>query len=83
MADKKTTIILPEAKASEYISDYVYVQKNTEMEEDGVTLKYTDSEWYDEDLMRHVIRQVERGKAAKDRDGYLKPDASDITREIK
>ena len=78
------TYTIPNDKLAEYISDYVYVHKNTETIPDpdnvGETLpKYTDNEWVREHILRSIRGQIVRGKNAKLRDELANPNADDVT----
>jgi len=78
------TYTIPNDKLAEYISDYVYVHKNTETipdpDNEGQTLpKYTDNEWVREHILRSIRGQIVRGKNAKLRDELANPNADDVT----
>jgi len=82
---------IPQAKAVEYISDYVYVHKNTETIDDPEWVdpddgskapqipKYTDAQWVREHILRSVKAQIVRGKNAKYRDDQSSYNADDVT----
>ena len=85
------TYTIPNDKLAEYISDYVYVHKNTETEadpdwvdpEDGTSApqlpKYTDAEWDREHILRQIKSQIVRGKNARARDELASQNADDVT----
>ena len=89
MAELKYTI--PSDKVTEYISDYVYVHKNTEQiddpewvdSEDGTKApkvnKYTDVEWAREHILRYIKFQIVRGKRAKAQAAINAGNAEDVT----
>ena len=84
MADAVLSYTIAEAKVDEYISDYVYVHKNTELndpEDPDSGLKYTDKQWVREHIMRSVKAQIVRGKNAKYRDDKSSYNADDVTQE--
>ena len=89
MAELKFTI--PEGKAAEYISDYVYIHKNTETKDNPEYVspeetpdvksqipKYTDSEWVREHILRYIRSQILRGKRAKYRDAEADSNVDDV-----
>ena len=82
MADTTLSYTIPEAKVVEYIADYVYVHKNTEQvdpDDNDSALKYTDTQWVREHILRYVISQIKRGKQSKYRDAAEASDVSDVT----
>ena len=80
MADTVLSYTIPEAKVAEYIADYCYVHKNTEMTDDEPPVaKYTDTQWVREHIMRYVRSQIQRGKNAQYRDAESASDVSDVT----
>ena len=89
MAELKFTI--PEGKAEEYISNYVYIHKNTEMKDnpeyispeetpdvEPLIAKYSNSAWMREHIKRYIISQIKRGKSAKARDNLSIENIDDI-----
>ncbi len=77
MADLAITITVPSGKVSEYVDDYAYVHKNTEVDENG-DLVYTNGQWVKEHIRRYITNQIKRGKAAKYRDAQAIADVDDI-----
>ncbi len=69
-------------KIAEYISDYVYVHKNTELNDPldpDSGLKYNDAQWVREHIMRGIRAQIVRGKNAKARDAQAVNNADSVT----
>ena len=78
MADTILSYTIPEAKVDEYVSDYVYIHKNSEVDGEGDPI-YTDTQWVREHINRFIRNQVIRGKTAKYRDLISNYNADDIT----
>ena len=82
MADTVLSYTIPQAKAAEYVSDYVYIHKNTELNDPADAssgLKYSDTQWVREHILRTVRGQIIRGKNAKYRDAAESTSADDVT----
>ena len=74
------TYTIPDNKVAEYVADYAYVHKNTEMTDDEPPVpKYTDAQWVREHIMRYVRSQIVRGQHAQYRDAESASDVSDVT----
>ena len=90
MADTVLSYTIPGAKVEEYVSDYVFIHKNTETKddpewvdpEDGSVApqvpKYTDAQWVREHIMRQIRFQIVRGKKAKYASSVADYNADDI-----
>ncbi len=90
-ADATLSYTISGEKVAEYISDYVYVHKNTETipdpkwvdPKDGTSAprvaKYTDAQWVREHIYRYIKGQIIRGKKAKYRDAVETYNANDIS----
>ena len=81
MANLTVSFDLPEAKVDEYVAHYVYVHKNTELNDPvdpDSGLKYSDKQWVKEHIIKGVRGQVVRGKNAKYRDDAAAYNADDI-----
>ena len=81
MANLTVSFNLPSDKVDEYVAHYVYVHKNTELNDPNDPesgLKYTDKAWVKEHIIRSVRGQVVRGRNAKERDDIAAYNANDI-----
>jgi hypothetical protein len=86
----KLTFTISDAKVDEYISDYIYVHKNTETipdpdwvdPQDGSEapqiVKYSDKQWVKEHILRHIKGQIIRGKNAKAKNALEENNADEI-----
>lgn len=91
MADLTLNHTIPSAKVPEAVEYYSYLHKNTETIPDPAWVdpddgsqapqiaKYTDEQWVKEHIRRHIKGQIERGKAAKDRDNRVNYKADYVT----
>ncbi len=78
MVDVTISFKIPSVKVSEYVAHYVYLHKNTEMEEDEETPKYTDNQWVKEHIIRTVRSQIIRGRNSKYRNDITAYNAEDV-----
>ena len=78
MADVVLSYTIPEGKVAGYVSDYCYVHKNTEKDENGEA-KYTDAQWVREHILRKIKFEIRRGQQAKYRDAVPNIDVDDVT----
>ncbi len=78
------TYEIPAGKVAEYVSDYVYIYKNTETWDDDADSetpeipKYTDAQWVREHVRRWIVKQIKRGYYAQQRDGIVGIGVTDV-----
>jgi len=76
-ADLTLSYTISDAKVDEYVSDYIYVHKNNEVDGNGDPV-YTDKAWVREHIMRQIKGQIVRGKNAKYRDAIGSNNADEV-----
>jgi len=61
------TFTIPNEKVAEYISDYIYIHQNDQVDGDGEPL-YTNGEWVKQHILEYIRSQIIRGKIKKLKD---------------
>ena len=75
--DVELTYTIPSDKVAEYIDDYCYIHKNTELDGEG-NLIFTNSQWAKEHILRYIRSQIVRGKNLKLKDAQEDLNADDV-----
>ena len=77
MADTVLSYTIPDGKTAEYVSDYIYIHKNDEVDVNG-DLIYGNAAWVREHILRGIKAQIVRGKNAKLKDALTALNVDDV-----